>query len=92
MERLTVDTNLPFCDIAMCRETPGGSFCEDGYCDQRRVYEKLREYERTGLEPEGIVAAQNAMRSALALACEVQAYRNLGPIDCLRELGGEQDG
>lgn len=46
MERLTVDTKLTFCDIANCNETPGGSFCENGYCDQRRVYERLREYER----------------------------------------------
>ena len=28
MERLTFDGK--FCDIAQCRETPGGSFCEDG--------------------------------------------------------------
>lgn len=46
MKRLTVDTNISFCDIAQCTSTPGGSFCEDGYCDQRRVYERLREYER----------------------------------------------
>lgn len=46
MERLTIDTKMLFCDISQCRETPGGSFCEDGYCDQRRCYERLREYER----------------------------------------------
>lgn len=49
MERLTFDGN--FCDIAMCSEVPGGSFCEDGYCSQRRVWERLKEYEDTGLEP-----------------------------------------
>lgn len=43
MERLTFEGN--FCDIAMCRETPGGSFCEDGSCSQRRVWEKLKKYE-----------------------------------------------
>ena len=44
MKRLTVDTDLSFCDIAQCDSIPGGSFCEDGRCDQRRCYEKLREY------------------------------------------------
>lgn len=47
MERLTFDGN--FCDISQCRELPcphGGS------CTQRKVWEKLREYEDLGLEPE----------------------------------------
>lgn len=51
MERLTVDTSLPFCDIAQCMEIPcrhGGS------CDQRKCYEKLREYERSGMTPEEV--------------------------------------
>lgn len=43
MERLTFDGL--FCDIAMCVETPGGSFCEDGYCSQRKVWERLKYYE-----------------------------------------------
>ena len=43
MKRLTFDGN--FCDIAMCQETRGGSFCEDGYCSQRNVWERLKEYE-----------------------------------------------
>lgn len=42
MKRLTVDTELSFCDIAQCDSIPGGSFCEDGRCDQRRCYETLR--------------------------------------------------
>ena len=50
MKRLTVDTDLPFCDIAKCDFIPGGSFCEGGSCDQRKCYEKLREYERSNLE------------------------------------------
>ena len=54
MKRLTFEGN--FCDIAMCRETPGGSFCEDGYCSQRKVWERLKQYEDTGLEPEEILA------------------------------------
>lgn len=49
MDRLTFDGN--FCDIAQCRELPcphGGS------CTQRRVWEKLKAYEDTGLTPEEI--------------------------------------
>ena len=49
MERLTFEGN--FCDIAQCREVRYGSFCEDGYCSQRRVWEKLKRYE--DLEEQG---------------------------------------
>lgn len=62
MKRLTVDTDLPFCDIAKCDFVPGGSFCEDGRCDQRRCYEKLREYERSNLEPEALRKAQELLK------------------------------
>lgn len=43
MERLTFEGN--FCDIAVCLETPGGSFCEEGPCTQRKVWERLKLYE-----------------------------------------------
>ena len=46
MERLTFEGN--FCDIARCEDTPGGSFCEYGCCDQRRVWERLKAYEDVG--------------------------------------------
>lgn len=62
MKRLTVDTDLSFCDIAKCDFIPGGSFCEDGSCDQRRCYEKLREYERSNLEPEALQKARELMK------------------------------
>ena len=62
MKRLTVDTDLSFCDIAQCDSIPGGSFCEDGRCDQRRCYEKLREYERSDLEPETLQKAQGLLK------------------------------
>lgn len=62
MKRLTVDTDLLFCDIAKCDFIPGGSFCEDGQCDQRRCYEKLREYERSDLEPETLRKAQGLLK------------------------------
>lgn len=46
MERLTFDGN--FCDIAQCRELP----CPyNNACTQRRVWEKLKAYEDTGLTP-----------------------------------------
>ena len=50
MERLTFDRK--FCDIAQCRETPGGSFCENGTCSQKEVWLRLKDYEDTGLTPE----------------------------------------
>ena len=45
-----------FCDIAQCVGQPGNtSECAGGYCDQRRTWERLKEYEDTGLEPEQIL-------------------------------------
>ena len=52
MERLTFDGN--FCDISLCAATPGGSYCEDGVCTQRRVWERLKAYEDTGVAPEEV--------------------------------------
>lgn len=52
MKRLTF--NGDFCDIAQCFEAHGGEQCPDGYCAQRRVWERLKEYEDTGLEPEEV--------------------------------------
>ena len=47
MKRLTFDGC--FCDIAQCRELP----CSyNGACLQRKVWERLKAYEDTGLEPE----------------------------------------
>ena len=64
MKRLTFDGN--FCDIAMCQETPGSSFCEDGYCTQRKVWDRLKQYEDTGLEPEKIVFLKNVVADAFS--------------------------
>lgn len=50
MERLTFEGN--FCDIAQCDAIPGGSYCESGSCTQRKVWERLKAYENTGLTPE----------------------------------------
>ena len=43
MERLTFEGD--FCTIAMCTLVPGGSFCEDVSCSQRKVWERLKNYE-----------------------------------------------
>ena len=50
MERLTFDGN--FCDIAQCESVPGGSYCENGNCSQREVWERLKMYEDIGLPPD----------------------------------------
>lgn len=55
MDRLTFEGN--FCDISRCQNTPGGSFCEDGACSQRKVWERLKEYEDAGLSPQACVEA-----------------------------------
>lgn len=47
MDRLTFEGD--FCTIAMCQENP----CPyDNSCTQREVWERLKAYEDTGLEPE----------------------------------------
>lgn len=50
MERLTFEGN--FCDIAQCRNVPGGSFCEDGACSQKKVWERLKQFEDAVETPE----------------------------------------
>ena len=42
-ERLTFEGN--FCEIARCKETRWGKYCPAGACSQRKVWEKLKEYE-----------------------------------------------
>ena len=47
MERITFEGN--FCDISMCRENP----CPyNGMCSQRQTWERLKEYEETGIAPD----------------------------------------
>lgn len=49
MERITFNGN--FCDIAQCRELP----CQHGgNCSQKQVWERLKEYDDTGLSPTGL--------------------------------------
>ena len=63
MDRLTVEGN--FCDISRCQNMPGGSFCEDGACSQRKVWERLKAYEDTGLTPEEVLPKDKADEIAL---------------------------
>lgn len=88
MNRLTFEGN--FCEIAMCQETPGGSFCEDGYCSQRKVWERLKQYEDTGLEPEEIKELEADWRVANQL---IQEYKAIGKVEhALDLLKAEKDG
>ena len=62
MERLLFEGN--FCDIAQCREIP----CPyNGACSQRKVWERLKAYEDTGLEPEEVLPKDKADEIALKL-------------------------
>lgn len=77
MERLTFDGR--FCDIAQCTETPGGSFCEDGYCSQRKVWERLKAYEDTHMMPSDVTS----MRMDMAI---IAALFNGVDVDRMKEL------
>jgi hypothetical protein len=63
MERLTFEGN--FCDIAQCRNVPGGIFCEDGACSQKKVWTRLKAYEDTGMTPKEVTALGNLFDYAL---------------------------
>lgn len=78
MERLTFEGN--FCDIAQCDATPGGSYCESGSCTQRKVWERLKQYEDTGLEPREVSAIVKEWSDLCTIVGEC------GGIDHLREL------
>ena len=75
MERLTFDGN--FCDIAQCKELP----CPyNGSCTQRQVWERLKAYEDTGLEPREVSAIVKEWSDLCAIVGEC------GGIDRLREI------
>ncbi len=85
MERLTFDGN--FCDIAQCRELPcphGGS------CTQRKVWERLKAYEDTGLTPEKVKRSKLEIEAG----CVKAIARTYGvDINRLRELAeADKDG
>lgn len=85
MERITFDGL--FCDIAKCDSTPGWTFCESGMCSQRKTWERLKEYEDTGLEPE---AVRRLIQDWTSL---IMTLDELGGMPHLRELvQAEKDG
>ena len=88
MERLTFEGN--FCDIAMCQETPGGPSCEDGACSQRKVWERLKAYEDTGLTPEEVEIMRETKADAklmLSELCRLCDYDRLEEIACADQAG-----
>lgn len=88
MERLTFEGN--FCDISRCQNTPGGSFCEDGACSQRKVWERLTAYEDTGLTPESVETLKLSMMGKTI--SEITEFEGL-PIERLKELArADKDG
>lgn len=89
MDRLTFEGN--FCDISRCQNTPGGSFCENGACSQRKVWERLKEYEDTERRPEEVQALNRLFDYALTESRTLQ--EQLALIERLRELAeADKDG
>lgn len=83
MERLTFEGR--FCDIAKCTSVPGGSFCENGSCSQRKTWERLKAYEDTGLTPEDIDALRAREQGLVELLAKVSCgcavtYDRLGTL------------
>ena len=91
MERLTFEGK--FCDIAQCTSVPGGSYCEKGSCSQRKVWERLKAYEDTGLTPEEIgrvvdaygrgqtLRTENALRLGMVRDIRTDRLRELAEAD-----------
>ena len=85
MDRLTFEGN--FCEIARC----GHPTCpyKDG-CSQKRVWERLKAYEATGLEPEAIETVKLALAAKHMVDLETL---NNTPISRLVELAeADKDG
>ena len=83
MERMTFDGN--FCDIAQCRELP---CLHDGACSQRKVWERLKAYEDTGLEPAEVISMHGEWCAMMAALNSIG-----GGYDRLRELAeADKDG
>ena len=85
MERLTFDGN--FCEIAQCRELP----CQNGdSCSPRKVWERLKEYEDTGLKPDEIECIMRMVTGETV--AEASEFAGL-PVARLKELAeADKDG
>ena len=85
MERLTFEGN--FCDIAQCDVIPGASYCESGSCTQRKVWERLKAYEDTGLTPEEVerskleIEAGSVKTIARTYGIDINRLRKLAEAD-----------
>lgn len=75
MKRLTIEGK--FCDIANCSTfNCNGSSVKEEECDSKRVYDRLKAYEDTGLEP----------KDYSKMFTQLLKYKDLGDLDHLREL------
>lgn len=85
MERLTFEGN--FCEIARCKEVK----CPyDTDCSQKQVWERLKAYEDTGLEPEAVETVKLALCAKHMVDLETL---NNTPISRLVELAeADKDG
>ena len=85
MERLTFEGN--FCEIAQCKEVK----CPyDTACSQKQVWERLKQYEDTGLEPEAVETVKLALCEKHMVDLETL---NNTPISRLVELAeADKDG
>ena len=85
MERLTFEGN--FCEIAQCKEVK----CPyDTDCRQKKVWERLKQYEDTGLEPEAVETVKLALCAKHMVDLETL---NNTPISRLVELAeADKDG
>ena len=85
MERLTFEGN--FCEIARCKEVK----CPyDTACSQKQVWERLKAYEDTGLEPEAVETVKLALCAKHMVDLETL---NNTPISRLVELAeADKDG
>ena len=84
MARSTFEGNC--CDISMCRENP----CPyNGMCSQRQTWERLKEYEDTGFDPEEIADFMKRWEQTVEIGGMLKKYC----IDHIRDLlHAEQDG
>lgn len=87
MERLTFEGN--FCDIAQCREIP----CPyNGVCSARKLWERLKAYEDTGLDPKDVLPKDKADEIALKLM-RLADLESICSYTSLRELAeADKDG
>ena len=85
MERLTFDGN--FCEIARCKEVKCPYVTD---CSQKQVWERLKAYEDTGLEPEAVETVKLALCAKHMVDLETL---NNTPISRLVELAeADKDG